>query len=74
MRFTADAGQVESRASAYWRERVQPVAPVAARRARPDQAFPEASREPVHGPALYVTLSPLAQAHLESLRRELAGP
>ncbi len=71
MRFTADAGQVESRASAYWRQRVQPVAPVASRMAR--YVFPEANRESVHGPALYVTLSPLAQAHLESLKRELAA-
>jgi len=63
---------VESAASAYWRQRVQPVAPVPGRRMRPSQAWPEKDREPVHGPALYVTLSPLAQAHLDKLRQELA--
>jgi len=66
----AGTGQIETRASAYWRQRVQPVAPVAGR--RPGQAWPEANREPLHGPALYVTLSPVAQARLEALRLELA--
>jgi hypothetical protein len=63
-------GQIETRASAYWRQRVQPVTPVAGRAAR--YASPEAGREPVYGPALYVTLSPVAQARLEALRLELA--
>jgi hypothetical protein len=63
-------GQIETRASAYWRQRVQPVAPVTGRAAR--FASPEADREPVHGPALYVTLSPMARARLEALRLELA--
>lgn len=67
--YFAGTGQIETRASAYWRQRVQPVAPVAGR--RPDQSWPETSREP-HGPALYVTLSPVAQARLEALRVELA--
>jgi hypothetical protein len=37
------------------------------------QAFPEQHHEPVHGPAVYVTLSPAAQARLDGLRRDLAG-
>ncbi len=69
MYFTG-TGQVESRASAYWRQRVQPVVPVASRMAR--QTFPDANQEPVHGPALFVTLSPVAQMRLDDLRRELA--
>jgi hypothetical protein len=73
LRFTADTGQVESRASAYWRQRVQPVAPVSGRRTRNNPSWPEAGQDPVHGPALYVTLSPQAQTHLEGLRRELAA-
>ena len=67
----AGAGQVETTASAYWRQRVQAVAPVAGRMAR--QAFTEQHHEPVHGPAVYVTLSPAAQARLDGLRRDLAG-
>ena len=66
----AGTGQIETRASAYWRQRVQPVALVAGRAGR---NWPEAEREPVHGPALYVTLSPVAQAHLEELKRTLAA-
>ena len=72
MRFSAGTEQVESRASAYWRQRVQPVEPVV-RRAQRRDAWPDAGQEPVHGPAVYVTLSPAAQAHLESLRRQLAA-
>jgi hypothetical protein len=73
VRFETGTGRVESRASAYWRQRVQPVESVVRRSARGYQAWPEAGHEPVHGPALYVTLSPVAQAHLENLRREQAA-
>ncbi|ESQ83961.1 hypothetical protein [Asticcacaulis benevestitus] len=73
MRFSAHAGQVESRASAYWRQRVQPVEPVVRRAARDSDAWPDARQEPVHGPAVYVTLSPAAQAQLDHLRQSLAA-
>jgi hypothetical protein len=70
-------GQVETKASAYWRQRVQAAAPVASRTSRNGRAWDRVGAEPggdpVHGPALYVTLSPIAQAHLDDLRREQAA-
>lgn len=72
MYFTG-AGQVETRASAYWRQRVQAIEPVAGQARRNAASRSRTGREEGHGPALYVTLSPLGQAQLENLRRELAA-
>ena len=67
------AGQVETQASAYWRQRVQAVEPVAGQARRKAGFRWETGHGAGHGPALYVTLSPLGQAQLEVLRRELAA-
>ncbi|MFT4077298.1 MAG: hypothetical protein QM647_17350 [Asticcacaulis sp.] len=72
MNFAA-TGQVETRASAYWRQRVQAVEPVAGQARRNAAHRPDADGEDGHGPALYVTLSPIGQAQLDTLRGELAA-
>lgn len=72
MYFTG-AGQVETRASAYWRQRVQAVEPVVDQARRKAARRRETGNEDGHGPALYVTLSSVGQTQLENLRRELAA-
>ena len=68
--YFAGTGQVETRASAYWRQRVQAVEPATGHTLRHDSSRPYTGREDGHGPALYVTLSPLALARLNELRLE----
>ncbi|WP_303832050.1 hypothetical protein [Asticcacaulis taihuensis] len=67
------AGQVETQASAYWRQRVQAVESVAGQARRKAAFHREAGRDTGHGPALFVTLSPVGQAQLDALRRELTA-
>ncbi len=71
--YFSGAGQVETRASAYWRQRVQAVEPAAGQARRKAARRRETGHEDGHGPALYVTLSPVGQVQLENLRRELAA-
>lgn len=66
------AGQVETQASAYWRQRVQAVESVAGQARRKAAFRREAGYEAGYGPALYVTLSPVGQAQLDALRCDLA--
>lgn len=69
----AGTGQVETRASAYWRQRVQAVEPIAGQAGRKAAYRPDTGGDDGHGPALYVTLSPVGQAHLDRLRQELVA-
>ena len=63
---------METQASAYWRQCVQAVESVAGQARRKAAFRREAGYEAGYGPALYVTLSPVGQARLDALRRELA--